>query len=346
MEEAILVEFERNGGLVPVTSFRSTRAETYETGIVLDGETSCWPRGFALHLKPDAVTKVAVERVQQRLDWLNPRRFEIEAARDGTRLRLEGVDKDALPAGGYEVRMQISGLQLEPSSQDVRIREGAPKILHLREKQVKEKLLLNRPVGAFDRESARILQDSRSALDGLNAAEWLTTLKHRDRRKACLLNVFAKLAAIPKPSESLNRMVEHVCFAEMDRIYCAVSPDFHKVLKKSFTLDSAIHSTHERLLTRIPGVDPDAYQLKSYREKASSSLQVVIAVPKQSPSKAHYVDMDIDKGNPGWDLRSFSIHVGELLDPRQTNHLKLRKKLVRAGLSDFLYYDVDKTDKR
>ena len=44
MDEGILIEFERDGRVVPVTSFRSTQPNRHENGIILDGETSAFPR--------------------------------------------------------------------------------------------------------------------------------------------------------------------------------------------------------------------------------------------------------------------------------------------------------------
>jgi hypothetical protein len=233
---------------------------------------------------------------------------------------------------------------LKPASQDIRIRKNQPVVVRFREKEAKRKLALNRPVEEFDRHSERILRHPKSRLDGRSAVDWLTGGKHRDRRKACLLNILAKLGAVPGVDKSLNRLVHYVFFAEMDRIYCAVSADFHQLVKGTFNHDSVVHPTHKRLLSRIPGKTPEAYHLRSYREKASSSLQVVVAEPKDGvPDRTHYVDMDIDQGNPGWDLVSALIHVGELLDPRKTNHLELRNKLAGGKTSDFLYYDVVKS---
>jgi hypothetical protein len=345
MDESILIEFERNGKVVPVTSFRSTRAEPHEKGIILGGETSAFPRGFAMNLRPrDAATKVAVERVQRRLDWFNPRRFEVEAARDGERLRLEGVDAEALPPGRYELKLRVGGMSLAPSSVDIRIRPDERRVVRMREKKPKRRLKLNRPVEDFDRISGRILKHEKSRLDGVDVVQWLTKAKNQDRRKAALMNILTKLAAVPEVNEPLNSLVEYVFLAEMDRIYCAVSEDFHELVKRTFDHDSVVHPTHKRLCTRMPVKDPENYDLLSYREKASSSLQAVVAAPKPGvTNRTHYVDLDIDQGNPGWDLKSFMIHVGELLDPRKTNHLKMRKTLAQGKTEDFVYYDVIKT---
>jgi hypothetical protein len=289
----------------------------------------------------DPVTRLAFSDVQQRLDWVRPRRFEVKAAREGRCLRIEGVDAEALPPGSYEIKVRVGGLRLEPSAKLIRIPEGGSVRLRLREKQAKLSLRLNRTVEEFDVQSRRIVENSK--LDCTSALDWLEHGKHRDRRKACLLNILAKLAAAPTPRNALNRFVDHVFLAEMDRIYCAVSPEFHTLVRRTFGADSVVHPSHQRLLSRIPssdGRDGDGYRLRSYREPSASSLQIVVAEPAGG-NGAHYADMDIDRGNPGWDLRSFLIHVGELLDPRKTNHLKLRGRLAKGATADFVYYDVE-----
>jgi hypothetical protein len=346
MDERILVEFERGGEVVPVTAFRSTHSERHETGIVLHDETSASPRGFLLHLRPlSPGTQEKFQQVQRRHDWLNPARFEIEPSREGSRLRLGGVDGGSLPPGRYELKLRVGGMVLEPAVTDVDIPANGAVVVRFREK-IAQRLVLNRPVTEFDANSRRILTDPNSELDGMNAADWLASAKHRDRRKAVLLNVLSKLAAIPvaKPQECLSRQVKSVFFAELDRIYCGATAEFHAMVKDTFRKDSAIHSTHRRLLSRLGPSAENDYSLISYREKkGKASLQAVVAVPRAGLSdQTHYVDLDIDKANPGFDLMTFFIHVGEVLDPNETDHLKLFSKLDRKQVGDFVYYDVAK----
>ena len=344
MEEGILIEFERDGQLVPLTSFRSTQPSKHENGIILDGETSAFPRGFALNLRPlDAATKLAFKRVQRNHDWLSRNVFQLDAARQGDRLRLDGVDAKALPPGRYEIKMRLSGMQFVQSTHDIRIRKNQSTVVRFREKPAKQELVLNRPIDAFDKESVRILRHPKSRLDGRSAPDWLKNKQRQDRRKAPLLNILAKLAALPRVASPLNRHVHYVFHAEMDRIYAAISEDFHKSVKRAFTKDPTIHSTHRRLLRRIPHPRAAQYKLTSYRERAASSMQAVVAAPPEDVAdRTHYVDLDIDKANPGWDLARFILHVGDVLDPRKTNHLKLRKTLTAGATSDFLYYNVVK----
>lgn len=136
----------------------------------------------------------------------------------------------------------------------------------------------------------------------------------------------------------------------MDRIYCAVKPEFLEFVHEDqgFDHDSVVHPTHARLLSRIPSKQADrpklkdTYKLESYREKVATSLQVVAAKPKKSSPETLYVDLDIDKSNPNYDACRFIMQVGDVINSRKTNHLKLRSKLVNHTTGDFLYYDVVK----
>jgi hypothetical protein len=99
---------------------------------------------------------------------------------------------------------------------------------------------------------------------------------------------------------------------------------------------------HGRLLTEMPE-PPDVKarfkSLLSFRAEGRPSLQVVVAVPP-ADSPHTYADFDLDLGNPLQDVSGFFVHMGELLDGKPTNHLDLRKRLVKTKAADFLYYTV------
>ena len=352
MPRRIEIEIERDGEVVPVTDIvnapdpcNPSDPTPVETGIVLHGETSASPRGLGIHIRPlSARTKVEFGRVQETKGWVRPRTFRLNLVRRGNKLSLEGVDSNSLPPGKYELKLRIGGMKVKPSFPVLTVPKSGGVKLRLREK-IHRRLRLNRPVRDFDRGLLRILQHPESLLDGVGAADWLSRAKHADRRKAVLLNVLAKLGAIERGSKTgpLSAHVDHVFFAEIDRVYCAVSRDFHEIVKAKFQEDAFISRTHKRLLHRIPGKCPDDFELISYREpRRTASLQAVIAVPKSSAHDPHYVDLDIDGANPGMDLVTFFMHFGEILNPDATDHLRLVKKLDRSQVGDFSYYDVEK----
>ena len=136
----------------------------------MDGETSQFPRGFMLNLRPlGDPTKLAFKRVQRNHDWLSRNIFQLEATRQDDRLQLEGVDAEVLPPGRYELEMRLSGMQFVQAKQQISIRKNQSKVVRFREKPAKQKLALNRPIDSFDRESVRILRHKKSLLDGTSA---------------------------------------------------------------------------------------------------------------------------------------------------------------------------------
>ena len=337
MNEKILIEFKRDQKIVPATDFETDPAGM---GIVLDGETSAFPRGFRLSVKPaDPVTEEKVRRVRQRLDWPTPRTFRLNMSRQGSRMQLAGVDSEALPGGRYDIEFRLSGISTKKSFwTNQKLPEGGILELTVEEEKQKHRFELNTTVSKFDDETRTILQASE--IDGKPADRWIqNNVLHRDRRKACLMNILSKLAVVPGRDRRLNQFVEKIVFVEIDRVYAKVGPDFFDTVAGGFLRkDATVHSTHQRLLKKIPG-SPDDYKLVSHREKrGSGSLQVIGAVPKDG-RKVGFVDIDIDGANPGMDLAHFFIHVGHLFDPRKTNHLTMRKRIV-GQTGDFLYYNA------
>ena len=123
MNERILIGFKRNDEIASVTGFS---AEPKVGGVILDGETSAFARGFGLTLTPaNAVTKEKVFRVQQRMDWLKTRDFRLHVSRQGRRVQVEGVDAEALPAGRYDIDFMLSGVDFKKSElRNVQVPEG------------------------------------------------------------------------------------------------------------------------------------------------------------------------------------------------------------------------------
>jgi len=140
--------------------------------------------------------------------------------------------------------------------------------------------------------------------------------------------------------------VARLIFADVDRVYAQLEPRFAaRVMfpNSGFREDSIIHTTHLRLLKKVP--NGDAYDLHSVREHVPRiSMQLAIAVP-DDPALPQYADIDIDLGNPFTTPLGFIIHVGELIDPGKTDHIALRKDLADSASGDFIYYRVEKAPK-
>ena len=341
MNESFVIELTRGGSPVPITGFDPTK------GLVLEGETSSWPRGFALAAfqpKSPGTAEMAA-RIRQKHGWSSDLYQLRGPVLDGGRLRFRGVADDALPAGRWELSVGIGGLDQESVGIEVEIPEGKEGVAQVKEKPEKRKVTVeNRD--RFDDVTQRIVTADRSELDRQPLVDWLGDNSRRAARKACLLNVLAKTRSLPnaRPEECLAASVQSVFFADVDRIYARVGPDFLKRVDAALATKEGKPKAgiHARLIERIPAPPGGgAYNLLSFREGAGErALQVVVAIqPDGAPA---FAEMDIDLGNPFWDLRGLIIHIGELLDPGRTDHLALFDKLSETPLKEFLYYKVEK----
>jgi hypothetical protein len=144
------------------------------------------------------------------------------------------------------------------------------------------------------------------------------------------------------PIVTVRVRVESDQITEADDI--GAKPAFVERLHRSskFRKDfGSVYGTHEKLRRRVFNARRDDYVLHSYREVSHPSMQIVVAEPpKDLGDRMHYADVDIDLGNPFMDVKGFIIHVGELLDPDRTDHLKLRRDLARPPTGDHLHYEV------
>lgn len=319
-------------------------------GVMLRNETDATPRGLVLEFNGDSpVTKFRMDRVRQLRDWA-PREFKLNISLFDGNLVVTGVDPRALPAGRYWFRLKIADLRLPGKRIQVDLLEDGEKVQDIAVKKDKRNVRLTGNINSFDVEIKRILQATASRLDSLAAAEWLTSAQPRARRKACLLNLLAKLRTAPTSSAPLISHVQHVFFADVDRAYVRVDREFFDRIeslakdptKPFFNEGSPRSSGHRRLLDRISQFEGeiDKYRLQSLRQEGSNSMQAVIAVPPE-PTRNFYADLDIDLGNPLQDVAGFVVHLGELIDPGRTDHLALRGKLAKnKTILPFLFYEV------
>lgn len=346
MHEKILISFKRNGELVPVTCLVPDRQHG---GIILADESSALPRGFRIELSPvPGATAALVANVAQRHGWPPDGPMKLKVSISDGDLQIAGIAKDALPAGTYEFGLRVNGIRLKRASRRrLSIRaDGTARLTH-EEKPPKYRFELNETFSRFDDHTRRILDDSR--LDGLAASEWLgPNMLHRDRRKACLMNILAKLRVVPSIESPLSEHVRRVLVIEDNRVYAEVDSQFFPIVssetlsqKQFLKRDVAVHDTHRRLLHRMELSDED-YDLRSYRENLpSGSLQIVGAAPKEgrgSSPQVRFVDIDIDGANPAYDLLRGAIHWGHLMRAHKTDHFKIRQRIARQPANDFLYY--------
>src|SRR5262249_42018864 len=149
---------------------------------------------------------------------------------------------------------------------------------------------------------------------------------------------------------TLLRHVNKVLFVDVDRCYAAVDGELFSRLSrlaasadKPFSADRPpLAPGRHRLLRRLQSIesDVDNFRLPSFRQPGNAGLQAVVAVPPGGDlSRRFYAEFAIDLGAPDHDFEGFFIHLGELLAPGKTDHLKLREKLANdQTLREFLYY--------
>ena len=335
---------------MPVTGFDP---DSQDGGIILGGESSALPRGYGISLLPiDPGTKTQVTWLAQIEGW--PRKnlmFNVSKLREN--LQITGrIDRKKnrrrqlrVPEGRYHIKLRVNGIRFnEEQPRIVRITEGGTEELTFDEVPEQHRFELNEEFGKFDENTRRILEDS--TLDNLPAEVWIgPTVLHRDRRKACLMNILAKLAVVPSVRQPLSRYLRNIRVVEEDRIYAEVAPRFFDNVKEVFLpKDGTVHKSHKRLLRRIFKSNQD-HVLHSYREdRGTGSLQIVGAVPKKrkrshDPRVVRFVDIDIDGANPSYDLARFIIHAGHLFGGKRIDHFALRGNILRQS-GDFLYYRV------
>jgi hypothetical protein len=346
MNERIIIRLTEDGKHLPINSLTSE-------GVMLRNETDATPRGLLFEFDQDSpVTEFRMRRVRMLHGW-HPHVFKLNLQVFDGNLVVTGVDQRSLPAGRYWFRLRIADLNLPQERIRVEVPEDGDAEKDIKVKKDKRDVRLTAAVTAFDGDIKRVVEAQASRLDGQAAADWLTSRPPRPRRKACLLNLLAKLRTAPTASDHLLRNVHHVFFADVDRIYARVDRELFTRLetlardpsKPFFDEGSPASAGHRRLLDRIARIEDNIgqYKLRSFRQEGKNSMQAVVAVPKDDPTRNHYADLDIDLGNPLEDIRGFVIHMGELINPGKTDHLALREKLGKnKTVAPFLFYEVIK----
>jgi hypothetical protein len=345
MDEGFLIRLMRDGSPLRLDHLSAD-------GVILGNERDAWPRGLTLQFDANnPLTRLRMDQVRQVQGW-GSGEFKLSLSLEDGALAVTGLNAGGLPAGRYWMRLRIGDLLLpaERIPVEVNNRRRTELTIEARSdpRQV-EMLLRSRSV---DPEIRRVLAETGSGLDGLSLLDWLHAPQPRPSRKACLLNLLARLRSISAMGQPLLAHLRRVTFADVDRCYAAVDAELAARLRalagapqRLFSLQTALLAPiHRRLLRHIEDVERDAgaFRLHSFRQAGQPSLQAVIAAPPgDERSRLFYADLDIDLGNPHNDLKGFFVHLGELLSPGRTDHLKLREKLAAdPAIREFLYYRV------
>ena len=344
MNESLLLRFESGGRLLGIRSFSVAQ------GVEFEGHRDASPLVIAVGILP--VFPKLLDAVRQRHDWRETE-FMLDGVLDAGGIRLSGFEGDrfGLPSGVYDITVEVEAYRFKNPGQRITINKGQQAVMTLVEQPDLRRIRLRAGIDAM---TEKVISDPRSKVDDLPLLEWLSNPQPRASRQACLLNVMAKLRVPPAPDlgvrDPLTKALDYLFFADVDRVYAAVKPGLDATLadlvsKKLWVKEGRPNaSIHERLLDRIPAEDRDNFTksgLVSYRQGGRNGIQVVLAKPRPSADPAsHYADIDIDLGNPLWDLEGLVVHLGEVLDSGRTDHLKLHGALDSGVTKDFLYYDL------
>jgi hypothetical protein len=292
-------------------------------------------------------TRVRMDTIRRLHGWL-PSRFDLRMSVEDGSLVLRGVNEFSLPEGFFWLRLAIEEAEVAGGWKNVNIKHDRHGVVDV--DITTDDRSVDVDLDGVDPLIGDVLD--RSAIDGVAARDWLEDANRRPTRQACLLNLLASLRTRPKANDSLITLVDHVFFAANDRIYAKVDRAFMQTLKALATDDaldfyeegSPNAAIHDLLLARVdepPDVKGRFQGLWSFRGEAKKgpSLQAVVAVAPPDLGYT-YAEFDLDLGNPLQDVVGFFVHMGELFDGKPTNHLDLRKDLIKTNAKAFLYYKV------
>ncbi len=341
--QTLLIQFTSEGAPLPVAEFSK------DTGVVFAPHADASPLNIAFGLQA-VLPADALRRVQSRNNW-PAGEFKLNVSLDAGGLLISPSDGKGinLPQGVYDVSIEIEGRQFKNSQFRVTLKAGKRTTVTLDEIPDRRKIRL---VGTMDDQTASVVNAAKSQVDGMGLAAWLANKTPRASRKACLLNMLAKLRTPPKGLKApLLSSFEYIYYAEVDRIYAAAAPALvdrvqSLVDKQQWVAEgepiAAIHARLKDSLVNLGISKSDAarFGLSSFRQGGRNSLQICFATPPAGfPDPTVYTDVDIDLGNPLWDLEGLFVHIGELLDPSRTDHIALFPKLKDSDAKDFLYYE-------
>ncbi len=348
MNEAIVIRLVDARGAVPIHSLS-------QDGLLLESDGDSWPRPSSVEFYPEAeITRIRMRWLRERYGW-DSIRWNVTVV-NGC-LVISGIVADGLPAGFYRLRVRVAELRLPETLTAIEVREGKTTNVDLPLREDRRRLALTCLPAQFDSAVRRVIEARTSRLDGRPVSDWLCDATVNIERKACLLNLLAKLRTVPTPEAPLIDHVQSVFFAALERVYVSVAREFYDRLfalagdnEQSFYYEGEpVSAVHRRLTDEVidAKLEPPSarFHLESFREQGTRCMQAVVAVPLAAPGEAQtltcYADLDIDLGNPLQDVEGLVIHCGELLDAfGLTDHLELRAGLARQPAGRFLYYDV------
>jgi len=336
MNEGLLVQLMMGNTPVPIRERRSD-------GLIFDGEADMWPRRVLMNIVPRSDTAAyRMRRIRQINNWTYPEYKLRIALKDGC-LLFTGISADGLPSGDYWFSIEIEDLPSVANRYKLYLKDDVETTLQIQVGKDPRRIGF---AATMDPEISRVLAAS-SIGNEWPLTDWLKDDRPRTSRKACLLNLMAKLRTAPSVEEPLIKYVERLFFVGTERVYAKVEPAFMEELeafardpKKPFYKEGRPNAPiHFRLLS-LAKINVEEYELTSFRQEGHPSMQAVIASPK-SRHGDYFADLDIDMGNPLQDVQGFLIHMSELLNSAPTDHMDLGVVLAKdKNISPFMSYSL------
>jgi hypothetical protein len=343
MNEGFQLRLRRSGRTWPIDAFDAN-------GIILSNERDAFPRSVTLEFDARSdVTRYRMNRIRQLKGWQGWQ-FNLKATLKDGMLAFAGDDQRSLPGGAYWLRVTIADLKTPSARLKLDIADDQADARVDVEVSIDPQKVAVTAFKDFDPEILAVLQAADSSLDDQSIEDWLSSGIPRPSRKACLLNLLAKLRTVPDASAPLISDVKNVFFVGTERVYGQVNASMFGRLqalandpKKPFYAEGDPASpTHRKLLDQIEargwGTRED-YTLHSFRQEGRTCMQIVLATPSVG-TNPFCADFDIDLGNPLEDVDGFVVHMGELALGGDTNHLELHDALDTGAMKRFLYYTV------
>jgi hypothetical protein len=314
-------------------------------GVILRNEFDASPRLTELQFMPaDPVTEHRVAEVRRNNGWKSYEFHLLPFANSSGLLGFKEVAAGCLPAGSYFTRLTIEDVKLPKRPIKFKISDNTPTVIKLPVVEDPRRIELFKDIEHYDVPIGRIVTNRMSRLETADIKTWLGDSTRRTRRKACLLNVLAKLrAADDYFGVGITQTIQHVFFADVDRIYVATTNRLLQLLQGRFKPGGPIHPTHMQLrkFAKMKHPNLELGPMNNFREGENPSLQIVTCAAVDAEGKiiGQYADVDIDLGNPEVDLVGLIVHAGELINRGRTDHLKLWTRLTKnPAVAKYLPY--------
>ena len=174
-------------GDVPQPLFLKT--DVNDTGIVVNNQQSAWSRRFGVEMKAkDVGTGQLMKNIQAANGWGD--QFQLRMRPAGMGVEFLAAGDETLPEGEYGFWMHIDGYRRSGGNVIVKSNETAQLTIDL---ELDEKRRVVADIENSDPQIKQALENSTGIDGGLPAIAWLGFPDRDERRKACLLNVLAKL---------------------------------------------------------------------------------------------------------------------------------------------------------